>query len=121
VRTGYEFFARVVIAVIAAIGVASGGTVRAAPGESFYLTGGTVISMVPDEQPYKATVLVKDGRIAAIARRASLSAQDLVVDISGRYLLPVSSTCMLTLLSYATRLPGRIILATIVDERIGVA
>jgi hypothetical protein len=84
VRTGYEFFARVVIAVTAAAAVAPGGTVKGAAGESFYLTGGTVISMVPGEQSYKATVLVKDGRIAAIARHASFSARDPVVDTEYR-------------------------------------
>jgi imidazolonepropionase-like amidohydrolase len=63
-------------------------TATAAPVEPFYLTGGTVISMVPGQQPYEATVLVKDGRIAAIAQHPSLSVQDRVVDISGRYLLP---------------------------------
>jgi len=60
----------------------------AAAAGSFYLTGGTVISMVPGQRPYKATVLVKDGRIAAIAQHPSLSAQDRVVDISGHYLVP---------------------------------
>jgi len=67
----------------------SGSTTAAvAQAEPYYLTGGTVISMVPGQQPYHASVLVKNGRIAAIAQHPNLSSHDRVVDISGRYLLP---------------------------------
>jgi imidazolonepropionase-like amidohydrolase len=63
-------------------------TAAAAPGEPYYLTGGTVISMVPGQQPYNATVLVNHGRIMAITQHPSPSSQAHVVDISGHYLLP---------------------------------
>lgn len=66
----------------------SGTAAAATPTDTVYLTGATVISMVPGQQPYKATVLVKGGRIAMIARHPNLTAQDRVVNISGRYLLP---------------------------------
>lgn len=63
-------------------------TTAAAAKPPLYLTGGTVISMVPGQRPFRATVLVKDGRIAAIAPRMRLPKHAHVVDVSGRYLMP---------------------------------
>jgi imidazolonepropionase-like amidohydrolase len=88
-EVGYRVFARRVVLAALILDVLGGDiTATAAPAEPYYLTGGTVISMVPGQPPRKATVLVKDGRIAAILQHPILSRQDRVVDISGRYLLP---------------------------------
>lgn len=63
----------------------------AAPGanaEPLYLTGGTVISMVAGQAPFRATVLIEDGRIKAISSKLRVPAHAQAIDLSGRYLLP---------------------------------
>ena len=60
----------------------------AQPSGTFYLQGGTVISMVPGQRPFPATVMVRDGLIAGIGPQLKPPPQARVIDISGRYLLP---------------------------------
>lgn len=68
--------------------VVAAATPGAVEAEALYLTGGTVVSMVPSQRPYRATLLIEDGRISAIGARLRAPARARVVDISGRYLLP---------------------------------
>jgi predicted amidohydrolase YtcJ len=53
-----------------------------------YLTGATVISMAPGQKPFTASVMIKGGRIAAIAPRMRVPPHAHRVDLSGRYLMP---------------------------------
>ncbi len=52
------------------------------------LVGGTVHSMVPGEEPRVATVLIRDGRIEAVAPDLSIPAGATRHDVSGRHVLP---------------------------------
>lgn len=56
--------------------------------DTVYLTGGTVISMVRGQKPFRASVEIKDGRITAIGPHLVIPRGARSVDVTGRYVLP---------------------------------
>jgi len=56
--------------------------------DAVYLIGGTVISLVPGQMPFRASVKIEGGRIAAIGPRLFIPRGARTVDVTGRYVLP---------------------------------
>ena len=55
---------------------------------AYLLKGGTILSMKVGEAPFRADILMRGGRIAAIAPHLAPPLGASTVDISGRYVLP---------------------------------
>lgn len=74
---------------IAALGAVLGavGVVRAAPPAKVALVGGRIIPVVGEETP-KGTLLIENGRIAAVGAEVSIPYDAVEVDVSGKVLFP---------------------------------
>lgn len=55
---------------------------------AYLLKGGTVLSMKAGEPPFRADILLRGGKIAAIAPHLDAPAGAKTIDVSGRYVLP---------------------------------
>jgi len=60
----------------------------AARGQTIAIRGGTILTMGPQGTIEDGTVLVRDGRIAAVGRDVAVPAGARIVDARGRYVMP---------------------------------
>lgn len=57
-------------------------------GKTIAITGGTILTVSPQGTLERGTLLIRDGRIAAVARDVQVPAGASVIDASGRYVMP---------------------------------
>ncbi|HEV7499983.1 MAG TPA: amidohydrolase [Vicinamibacteria bacterium] len=73
------------VLLLAASAVALGATAQA---ETIAIRGGTIITVGPQGTIANGTVLVRDGRIAAVGHDVAVPAGARVIDATGRYVIP---------------------------------
>ena len=58
------------------------------PADTIAIRGGTILTLGPQGTIAGGTLLIRDGRIAAVGREVSVPAGARVVDATGRYVMP---------------------------------
>ena len=77
---------------LAALGPHSRASVTAGP-VLVAIVGGTILTVGPQGTIEKGTVLIRDGKIAAVGRDVAVPAGATVIDASGRYVMPGIIDC----------------------------
>jgi imidazolonepropionase-like amidohydrolase len=67
--------------------------VEAAPGATLALVGGTLLTVSPQGTIEKGTILVRDGKIAALGKDVAVPAGARVIDAAGRFVMPGIVDC----------------------------
>lgn len=83
-----KYFYLAPLLLLTAVSADPGPAGSTAAQDTLVITGGNVIDGVSDRALNDMTVVVRDGRIASIAKGATLSPDAKVIELKGRWLLP---------------------------------
>jgi imidazolonepropionase-like amidohydrolase len=77
-----------VLVLLLAAAVPAAGPADDAPGKTVALVGGTILTLGPQGTLEKGTLLIRDGRIAAVGKDVAVPPGATVLDATGRFVTP---------------------------------